>query len=440
MTQVVNKNFLALVTNHEAADDFCDKVMLEGGARSGKTWSVFDYLILCGEWMPGLVMTCFRKDRATHSSKGGNIDSFKTICATRYPKVWRQGFFHETTKVFYHKNGSVLEFAGSNEPDKQRGPERDIAFFNEATEQEKDAYEQISLRTRVMEIFDWNPSLSIHWVYELMKDTDHCLHVKSNFRDNPHLSPKQVAKMLSYEPTPENLERGTADRYLWEVFGLGKRSRPDGAIFQHFEVTDFWPERHLCLRHGYGMDFGFTLDPSTMVECALYNNELYLREVFYETNLLTTKNVTDPLLPSIQLRLEEAARPDSKLKFDRNRARIVADSASPKDIADLRACGYSITGAEKFPGCIQHRIKMLKRFRINVHRSSRNLQLEIEQYKNRQLRDGTWIDEPDDRCADHAIDAVGYWAQENLQAKQLDTPARKKRRSGRKTSTGLRRY
>lgn len=424
--QTVNKNFHALVANHEAGADFCDKVMLEGGARSGKTWSVFEYLIVCGEWMPGLVSTVFRKDRTTHSIKGGNIDSFKTICATNYPQVWREGFFNETAKVFYHKNGSVLEFAGSNEPDKQRGPERDIAFFNEATEQERDAYEQISMRTRLMEIFDWNPSLSIHWVYDLMKDSS-CLHVKSNFRDNPHLSPKQVAKILSYEPTPENIERGTADRYLWEVFGLGKRSRPEGAIFQHFNVTDFWPARHLCQRHGYGMDFGFTLDPSTLIECALYNSELYLREVFYETGLLTTKNITDPLLPSIQLRLEHAARRESVFAFDRDNARICADSASPKDIADLRACGYRVIGAEKFPGCIRHRIKMMKGFRINVHRSSTNLQLEIEQYKNKQLRDGTWLDEPDDRCADHGIDAAGYWAQENLKPKQVRGQVRKKR-------------
>lgn len=427
---LVNKNFLALVENHQSAD-FKPKAMLEGGARSGKTWSVFDYLILCGKWMPGVIMTCFRKDRATHSLKGGNIDSFKTICAMNHPQVWSTGFFHETTKVFYFKNGSVLEFAGSNEPDKQRGPERDIAFFNEATEQEKDAYEQISMRTRLMEIFDWNPSLSIHWVYDLMKNADECLYVQSDFRGNPHLSPKQVAKLYSYEPTAENIERGTADRYLWEVFGEGKRSRPEGAIFQHFNVTDFWPDRQLCRRHGYGMDFGFTLDPSTLVECALYNSELYLREVIYETGLLTTKNVSDPLLPSIQLRLEHAARKDGPFAFDRNTARIHADSASPKDIADLRACGYTVIGAEKFPGCIQHRIKLMKGFRINIHRSSTNLQLEMEQYKNKQMRDGTWLDEPDDRCADHALDAAGYWAQENLKPKQFQEPVRRKRGSGR---------
>lgn len=439
--QTVNKNFLALVQNHES-EIRKQKIFLEGGARSGKTWAVFEYLILCSVWMPRLICTCFRRDRTTHSIKGGNIDSFLEIMMTRFPAEWRGGRWNVTTKVFTFKNGSVIEFAGSNEPDKQRGPERDIAFFNEATEQDKSAYEQISMRTRLLEIFDWNPSLSIHWVYGLMADSGNFLHVKSTFRDNPFVSEKQRSKIASYEPTPENIQRGTADKYLWEVFGLGKRSRPEGAIFQFYNVTDFWPARHLCQRHGYGLDFGFTIDPSTLVECALYNSELFFRTVFYETGLLTTKNMSDPLIPSIQLRMEHAARPESVFGFCKESDRVWGDCSAAESVADLRACGYSIIPSEKFPGCIQYRIGLMKKFRINIHSSSREMQLEVEQYKNKQLRSGTWIDEPDDRCADHAIDAAGYWAMENLKPKQLETEITKHRRRGATGSgkTGLRRF
>ena len=427
MSDSLNKNLRFLYNNHQAGEKRLEIVCLEGSARSGKTWSVLEYLINSLH-RQRLIATVFRHDASTHDKAAAR--DFRALMLSKYLAVWNEGKWNSSLKTFTFENGSVLEFAGTNDPGKLHGPERDIAFINEVTEVSYEAYRQIMARTRKLVICDWNPSLSKHWVFDRVLSRDDVGYMHSTFRDNALLSSKIVCEIESTNPSnPENVRQGTADKYFWEVYGLGMRAKREGVIFKDFYICEpeEWPEPHMCQRHGYGLDFGFSTDPCALIECCLYQSRVYVREIFYETGLITCKSHAQPTLPSIQGLLESnSINPSSK---------VVADSARPEQIAELNAEGYCLSSVKKFPGSVVAGIDLMQRNPIYVHRQSSNIQMELDQYAWRRRPDGTWLDEPEDKY-NHALDAIRYWEQEELPRMAIETGGVNVARTARK----LRRY
>ena len=232
-----------------------------------------------------------------------------------------------------------------------------------------------------------------------------------------------MAEIEATDPTrPENVRNGTADDWFWQVYGLGKRGRREGAIFPFFEVVDDWPDRMVCERWGFGLDFGFSADPAALVECALFQRKLYLREWIYETGLITCVSHANPNTPSIEGTLRG-------LGFDRS-WKIKADGARPDQIAELVAAGFNVSAAAKGAGSVVAGVDLMKRFPICVHRASNNLQMEFQQYCWRRHADGTWLDEPEDRW-NHGIDAGRYWCMDELAGfSPLKRSGAKRSRSG----------
>jgi len=400
MPVAANKNLVELLRNHESATPR-PIACLEGGSRSGKTWAILEYLINACRCSPGLVVTCFRHDSTTHDDS--TIRDFKTIMATKFPRAWGEGGWNGQVKRFAFANGSNLEFDGTNNPQKLHGAPRDVAWLNECMEISLDAWNQISTRTRHLSIFDWNPSFSQHWVFDKVLKREDVLHVVTTYRDNPHLTPQQIAEIEKFDPSKaHNVQSGTADKYMWEVYGLGQRGRREGVIFDNWSVTDEWPDRMNCLRWGLGADFGFSLDPSAVIECALFQSDLYLRQRVYERGLVVKPTEGRPGIPSLVGRLDEAKVPRS--------ARIYCDSAQPGMIQDMVLSGYSAIPCIKGQGSVLAGINLLRSYRIFIHRTSIDLQREFEQYSWVKCRQsGELTDEPEDRN-NHGIDAVRYWA------------------------------
>ena len=206
---------------------------------------------------------------------------------------------------------------------------------------------------------------------------------------------------------PENVVAGTADKWLWEVYGLGKRGRREGVIYTAWTVEDRWPDRMACQRWGYGVDWGFAQDPCAVVECALFHGDLWLREAVYEKELVIRQSDSLPDRKSLVGRLKEAGVDPA--------ARMHCDGARPDCVADLRIGGYSFAfSSDKRAGSVMEGIALLSGWRMRVHRGSQNIQRELEQYswrKNRQT--GEWMGEPED-ANNHAMDAVRYWALSEL--------------------------
>lgn len=397
----VTSNYQFLVDTE--ADETKDTAVLEGSTRSTKTYSILQYLIIA--WsisVPGSIIRCFRFDGVTHNTT--TIPDFKEIMHTL--DLWEGGSWNGQEKVFRFDNGSIFAFSATSDAQKLHGMKQDVAWYNEAMEIDIDAHSQIAFRTKSLTVMDFNPSFSRHWIFDQIIPADSTAYKHSTYKDNPFLTEKQVREIEKYEPTPENIKRGTADAWKYDVYALGKRGKIEGAIFKLFETVDFFPEPHMCQRHGYGLDFGFSLDPTALIECALYQDNLYLREHIYERGLITTTNVSRPSEASIEGRMAQiGVSKDSK---------IYADCAAPQQIQDLILSGYNVIPCTKGPGSILQGIDLLRQRKMMPTKASVNIQTELEHYKWAKSTHGEFKRKPEDKY-NHAIDAIRYWAAAELQ-------------------------
>lgn len=264
----------------------------------------------------------------------------------------------------------------------------------------KTHFDQLEMRTTKQGVIDYNPIDDTHWVFDLQKRPDAGL-IRSTMLDNPFNPPAVRNKILSYEPTPENVARGTADSYMWDVYGLGKKAKLKGVIFTNWQIVPDVPEDARPL--GLGLDFGFSNHPTALIDCYLYNNEIYLDELLYETGL--TNIEVKPGDDSVEKRLKE-------FDLDETHDPITADSAEPKSIEELRRAGFNIDGADKGEDSITYGIDLMKGYKINITKRSINLEKEMRRYKWMEDKNGEPLKRKGKSIPiddyNHAIDAARY--------------------------------
>lgn len=396
-------------------------VVLEGSSRSGKTWSILQFLIaLCMRpellGRGSITVRVYRHDATTTS--GSVVEDFREIMTRvfggddgsgEWVSLWTTaGLWNSTAKRFAFANGSSIQFLGADEK-KAHGKKATISWLNEVMEITDASRRQISARTELFMICDFNPSNTDHWLFDtVMKRKEWLLYCHSTYKDNAaNLEPKQIWEIEATEPTPENIRNGTANPWFWQVYGLGQRGAREGQVFPriHWDLCDDFPIQSVCQRFGFALDFGFSQDPTALVECAVRDDNIYVRQIVYERNLLIGRNAEDPRIPSLQARMEDAQVSKT--------TRIVADSARPDLIATLRACGYNCIPCEKTHDGINYGLNLMRQFRIYIDRSSIDIQREFENYAYKRASDGRFTDEPEDRN-NHAIDAIRYWVMDNL--------------------------
>lgn len=378
-----------------------DRVVLEGSTRSGKTWSILQWLVWKALSESGNIIRCFRYDGSTIART--MIPDFLEIMKSQY-KIFNPKSWNKTTLVYSFPNGSKMYFNGLSDAQKLHGMKQDYAFLEEAMECPKDSYTQVAYRTTKMIIFGFNPSLSTHYVFDQIIPLPNCAYSHSTYKDNPFLTQAQIKEIESYNPEdPQNIQRGTADSYLWSVYGLGKRGKIEGAIYPLFTKIPYnqFPQRNTCTAFGYGVDWGFSNDPTALVECRIYNGDLFIKELVFKKGLITQKNPNDPSVPSFQEELEVLGISKSDI--------IVADSAEPKTISALRSLGYSIVGVIKGKDSVLMGIDAVKRHRIFIEENSQNLLLAMERYKWKKSASGAQLREPDHDFSD-LPDAFRYFA------------------------------
>lgn len=329
------------------------------------------------------------------------------------------GFEKNETKMHWKfPNGSMIICGGANDPGKLHGLEQDITFLNEVMMIPKSALDQLEYRTRIGFIFDWNPSLNDHWVFKSGFDKTHnygaderlagkpkCLYFHSTYKDNiENLNDAQISGIEQYEPTAGNIARGTADAYMWSVYGLGKRGFIEGRVIPPEKVEvipdDEFPKPSQWELHGYGLDWGFSSDPTALIECAIFNKKLYVRELIYEKNLLVSPDPTLPHARSVIGILRELhIKPTDT---------IVADSARPDLNSALRNAGFLVMDAYKPGGSIENGVNLMNQRRWCVSDSSFNVKFELENWTWAKTRYGEQTRKPIDKH-NHAADAIRYW-------------------------------
>ena len=371
-------------------------VVNEGSSRSTKTFSIIQYLIY--KALEEKRAITIARAKLTWLKASLYMDFLEII--SDHFKIYSPKNHNKTEMLYTFDNGSFFRFLGLDESQKVHGLKSNIAWINEAVEANEKSVKQIALRTTYQIIIDYNPSFEQHWIYDSICTRDDCTLIHSTYKDNPFLEQAIVEEIERLEPTEKNIEQGTADEVSWKIYGLGIRAAHRGLIFSDIQICKELPPEEEWKKSFYGLDFGYTNDPSALVLVVYAHGNLYFKEIFYERGLVNRKNPKRPDQKSIEQRLEEF-----RVKKD---VVIWADSAEPKSIQEIANAGwYNIRPVHKGPDSVVNGIETIKRYKCFIEESSLNLIKEKNNYKWREDKDGKTLNQPIDAW-NHGLDAMRY--------------------------------
>ena len=347
-----------------------------GGTRSGKTYAILQFLIVKGLESTQTI-TIVR--RTIPSLKRTVIKDFTDIL--KGIGVWRDDDWNISDRI-YKLGNSTIQFVNSDDPEKLRGLKSDILFIDEASEIDEESYFQLSIRTSGKIILAYNPTISpYHWLRQ-MQDVER---FTTTYKDNPYL-PKEMVKAI------EELE--IKNPKYWKIYGKGEFAPNDKAIFE-FDVVDDTNGEFIA----FGIDFGFSSDPTALVAVYKKDNELYLEELLYEKGLVTS-DIVDRL---------------RKLEIDKSHE-IWADSAEPRLIEEIYRSGFNIKPVTKGKDSIKFGIGVMQNHKIKIDKRSQNLINEMYAYQYITDKYGYVTDTPEGGL-DHLIDAARYACMMKLSVK-----------------------
>jgi len=362
-------------------------VFNQGGTGSGKTYGEIQKEIIIARKRK--VLTGIFSESIPHLKMTGLRD-FKNIMHSN--NWWGIGNWHDTDKIYTFPNGSEIEFFSADNPGKMHGGRRTRMLGIEIQNIPYEIYNQAEIRTSEQITGDYNPT-SIFWAntqyidnpaYDGMIDFIH-----STYLDNKYLQPEIIQSILARAENDPNFDR---------VYIKGLPGSLEGLIFSNYEIVDEMPEEFKWVR--YGLDFGFTNDPSAFIKVGFVNGSIYVDELFYETGLL---NIPNPLnSPNIVQRFKE--------NVITHRDTIIADSAEVKSIMEIRTHGFNIIPAKKGKDSIKETIDILKRYKIYITKRSVNAIKEIRNYSWKVNKIGEKQNEPIDNY-NHCLDPLRYIAQ-----------------------------
>jgi phage terminase large subunit len=313
-------------------------IVHQGGSSSGKTWSIIQSLFLLAIQDAGSVITVVGQD-IPNLRKGSYRDAQNLIGATPGLKPYIADH-NKSERIFTFKNGSVIEFNSYSDSQDAKNGKRDYLFVNEANGITYNIFAELYMRTSKKTYIDFNPTAEF-WAHEKLKKAG-VLWVKSTFKHNPFIDPSIKEKILGYKET---------DPYRWQVYGLGEVGKIEGLVFDNFEETAEWPEEYKWRK--YGLDFGFTNDPTCLIEMRLAHGELFIKQHIYEAGL-TNQDIVEKMA-TLEINVDST---------------IVADSAEPKSIEEIRRLGFPrIVPAVKGQDSIEFGISKLKEYKINIYKS-----------------------------------------------------------------------
>lgn len=349
-------------------------VSLQGSARSSKTYNTLIWLIMYCLRHPGTRLSVVRHTRP--ALKGSALIDFKEILQERL-RAWKQSSMNQTDLIYTFDNGSWAEFISTDDEQKLRGRKRDILFVNEANEIDYMSWQQLKMRTTRFSILDYNPSFSEeHWINGINAD-GRTYHFITTYRDNPFLEQTVINEIESLK------ERNPS---LWRIYGLGQRALVEGLVFPAFVTIDHIP--YNVRRRWIGVDFGYSNDPTAIVEVGVDGKNLYLDEIIYRTEMLSSD--------IIAILKQEAAG-----------MKIISESADPRLIQEIYRSGADIHPVQKYPGSVEAGLSKMQEYKIHVTKRSYNLIKELRNYTYRQDKEGKYLNLPVDMF-NHAVDAARY--------------------------------
>lgn len=346
-----------------------------GGTSASKTYSIL--LILIDKAQSNSNLTIDIMSESYPHLEGGAIKDFKGIMMEQ--GYWNDSRWNETKHFYTFEGGSVIKFISVDKLGKAHGPRRDILFVNEANNISYEIFDQLMIRTNADIWIDWNPSTEF-WYYTEIKD-----HIDHDFVTLTYLDNEALA-----QPVRESIEAHRGNKRWWTVYGLGQLGESEERIYTGWRIIDEIPHEARLWRRG--MDFGYTNDPTVLIDIYEYQGGYVVDETIYSTGLLN-KAIYD-LIQNL---------PDPKTL-------VIADSSDPKSIDELKLYGLNIMGAKKGSGSVYQGIQFVQGLKISVTKRSIKT---IKAYRNYTFfvdRDGKVTNDPDDSVHEwsNSMDAVRY--------------------------------
>ena len=347
-----------------------------GGTSASKTISIMIWLIdYCQTVQKGLKLATVTSESYPHLQKGAMLD-FQNIMKDR--GYWKDELWHDTKHIYSFETGNKLEFATFDTYSKAHGSRRDVLFVNEGNNMSYNIVDQLMVRTREKVWLDWNPTNEFWFYHEILGKRDDVDFITLTYKDNEALD----------EMTVKEIESHKDNRGWWQVYGLGQLGVLEGRIYKDWLEFDEVPEEAILRR--YGLDFGYTNDPTVIVAIYYWNNMYIIDEVAYLKGL-SNKSIADIL-------------------DGRERAMVVADSAEPKSIDEIHGYGINIVGAKKGQGSVYQGIQWVQGLKVGITKRSVKT---LKAYRNYLFfvdKNGVVTNDPDDTIHEwsNSMDAIRY--------------------------------
>jgi len=355
--------------------------IIQGGTSAGKTYGILPILITKAATYPRLEISVVAES-IPHLRRGALKDFLKIMKETgRY----FEERFNRTLLRYEFGNGSVIEFFSADDSSKLRGARRDILYINECNNVTFESYNELSIRTKKEVYLDFNPANEF-WVHKELKDEPESDFLILTYQDNEALDSSIVQQI------EKNRDKAATSAYWanwWKVYGLGELGSLEGVIFSNWKTIDTIPTEAKLV--GIGLDFGYTNDPTAIIEIYNYNNTRIVNQLKYQTGLLNSDIAK--VLPKDVI--------------------VYADSSEPKSIEEIRRYGITIKGVTKGKDSINYGIDVMQRQSYLVTSNSTDLIKELRSYTWDVDKQGTRLNKPIDNF-NHAIDALRYHEMESL--------------------------
>ena len=382
-------------------------ILITGGRGSGKSFNASAFIErLTFEMTPvEKIVHQILYTRYTMVSAGMSIipemmEKIDLDGTTKYFKTTKTDIVNKMTKSRIMFRG--IKTSSGNQTAKLKSIQGITTFVCDEAEEwtSEDEFDKIMLSIRKKGIQNriiiiMNPCDSNHFIYKKYIEKTHklveidgvqvqisthpnVLHIHTTYFDNlENLSPEFLKEV-------EDMKVSNPEKYGHVVIGRWA-DVAEGTVFKKWGIVKEFPQE--CKKVGIGQDFGFTNDPSAAVRCGIIDNRLYVDELFYETDMLSS---------AIANRLKPFSM------------KVFADSQDPRLIQEIKNRGVNIYPVDKFPGSIKAGIDKIKDMEFFVTERSYNIITELRKYVWDKDKDGNYINEPVDEY-NHLMDAIRYY-------------------------------
>ena len=347
---------------------------IAGGTAASKTISILIWLIDYSQSVSGDLCTVV-SESYPHLEKGAMRDFENIMKAQGY---WKDSRWNKTKHCYEFETGTQIEFMSVDTYGKAHGPRRDVLFLNECNNLDYNIADQLITRTRKIVWMDWNPSSEFWFYTEMLNKRDDVDFITLTYLDNEALDQTTIHEIESHKD----------NKNWWKVYGEGQLGEVEGRIYTGWKVIDNVPFNAKIER--YGLDFGYSVDPTVIEAIYSYDGGYIIDEVLYQKEM-SNKSIADILL-------------------GRDRAIVVADNSEPKSIDEIASHGVPVIACVKGQGSVNRGINYVQDQKISITSRSTKTLKAYRNYMWATDKNGKSLQEPDDKVHEwsNPMDAIRY--------------------------------